>query len=58
MFSEDKRVFPFEDQGDYVQLKAKEYPGSQNVQSLAQGQEGMFSEDKRVYSFEDQGDYV
>jgi len=40
---QDKRMFPeFEDEGDYVQLSSKEYPG-QNVQQLAQGYEGMFS---------------
>ena len=28
MFRDDKRMFPeFEDQGDYVQIKNKEYPG-------------------------------
>ena len=27
MFQEDKRMFPeFEDKGDYVQLKSREYP--------------------------------
>jgi len=36
-------MYSFEDQGDYVQLNTKEYPGSENVQSLAQDQEGMFS---------------
>jgi len=51
-------MFPFEQEGDYVQLKAKEYPGSYNVQNMAQGYEGMFTEDKRLFSFEDQGDYV
>jgi len=49
MFSEDKRMFPeFEDKGDYVQLKSEEYPNG-NVQSLAQGYEGMFREDKRMF---------
>ena len=41
MFREDKRMFPFEDQGDYVQLKSSEYPNG-NAQNLAQGYEGMF----------------
>lgn len=52
-------MFPeFEDQGDYVQLRQKEYPGS-NIQKLAQGYEGMFVEDKRMFpEFEDKGDYV
>lgn len=40
---QDKRYFPeFEQEGDYVQLKAKDYGGS-NIQNLAQGYEGMFS---------------
>jgi len=50
---EDKRLFSFEDQGDFVQLKNKEYPGSYNVQNMAQGYEGMFNDDKRLFSFED-----
>jgi len=52
-------MFPeFEDQGDYVQLRQKEYPG-RNIQNLAQGYEGMFVEDKRMFpEFEDKGDYV
>lgn len=56
MFTEDKRVFPFEDAGDYVQLKSSEYPHG-NVQNLAQGYEGMFKDDKRLFTFEDPGDY-
>jgi len=61
MFNEDKRLFNFEDQGDYLQLKSKlqskEYPNG-NVQNLAQGFEGVFNEDKRMFNFEDEGDYV
>jgi len=57
MFAEDKRYFPFEDEGDYVQLRNREYP-NRNIQKLAQGYEGMFSEDKRYFPFEDEGDYV
>ena len=53
----DKRMFNFEDEGDFVQLKAKEYPNG-NVQNLAQGFEGVFNEDKRMFNFEDEGDYV
>lgn len=52
MFDEDKRYFNFEDQGDYMQLKTKEYPNG-NMQKLAQGYEGMFDEDKRYFNFED-----
>ena len=58
MFAEDKRMFPeFEDKGDYVQLKSREYPNG-NVQKLAQGYEGMFVEDKRMFKdIESPGDY-
>jgi hypothetical protein len=58
MFADDKRMFPeFEDQGDYVQIKSREYPNG-NAQKLAQGYEGMFQEDKRMFpEFEDKGDY-
>ena len=51
-------MFAFEDQGDFIKLNAKEYPGK-NTQKLAQGYEGMFNEDRRMFpEFEDQGDYV
>ena len=51
-------MFPeFEDQGDYVQLKVKEYPNG-NFQNLAQEQEGMFQDDNRMFKdIEDKGDY-
>ena len=57
MFSEDKRLFNFEDEGDYVQLRSSEYP-HQNIQIMAQGQEGMFEQDTRMFpEFESKGDY-
>ena len=54
---EDKRLFKFEEAGDYVQLKSEEYPSKNDKYSLAQGYEGEFINDKRLFDFEQPGDF-
>ena len=56
---QDKRLFDFEDEGDYVQLESNvhEYPHPEAETIRKPNYEGEIVEDKRWFDFEEPNDF-